>query len=224
MNKQKIYIVIAGSRGFNNYDFLHREVLKILEENNLSPEDIVIVSGGANGADKLGERFAMELNIDLDMHPADWTKGRGAGMIRNREMANISQIAIIFWDGTSPGSKGMYDICIEKKLKTYLYEMPKTVIGRLDKARKYIEQAVSESNYDNLLKYSKNFRDLYAECFSLWADNNFNETLEYSQAEYLKYLILYSFGQMFDYNNSLRSLKEIALRYANECKIKPIIS
>lgn len=216
-------ITIAGSRGFNNYAFLSREVSKIISNHNINVNDVVIISGGAKGADKLGERYAMDNNMSLDLHPADWSKGRYAGMIRNREMANISQMVIIFWDGMSTGSKGMYDICIEKNINTFLYEMPKTVLGRLERARKYIEEAVSTLNYENLLKYTKNFKELYAECFSMWADNNFNDLLEYSEAEYLKYLITYSFGEILDYNNSLSSLRQMAISNAKDCNIKSIL-
>lgn len=223
METKKIRIIIAGSRGYDNYAFLKQRVLEILKQKNLTIDQIIIVSGTASGADKLGERFAMEMGADLEQHPANWSLGKSAGYIRNKEMADISQICIIFWDGSSPGSKHMYDLAMKKGLDTYLIDMSKTLANRLTKARKYIEQAVIENNCDNLLKYAKNFRDLYAECFSAWAENNFHDMIEYSEAEYLKYLIMYSFGQMFDYNNSLTSLAEIVRQHAKECNIISII-
>ena len=38
--------------------------------------------------------------------PADWDKyGKSAGFIRNKEMVDIADAAIIFWDGDSKGTK-----------------------------------------------------------------------------------------------------------------------
>lgn len=51
-------VIVAGSRGFNDYELLRRKLIHFLSRYN--PSDIEIVSGGANGADKLGEKFAIE--------------------------------------------------------------------------------------------------------------------------------------------------------------------
>ena len=72
----------------------------------------VVVSGRANGADKLGERWAMENGIEVDIHKADWARyKRGAGPRRNAEMAEVSDVAVGFWDGKSSGTGGMIKIC-----------------------------------------------------------------------------------------------------------------
>ena len=64
METKKIRIIIAGSRGYDNYAFLKQRVLEILKQKNLTIDQIIIVSGTASGADKLGERFAMEMGAD----------------------------------------------------------------------------------------------------------------------------------------------------------------
>lgn len=51
-------VIIAGSRGFTNYDLLSDKSSKIISEilrNNYDISDIEIVSGTARGADELGE-------------------------------------------------------------------------------------------------------------------------------------------------------------------------
>lgn len=57
MNKE-YRIIIAGSRQFSDYSFLEKKCLEVLYG---LPEDaeIIIVSGNALGADKLGESFAL---------------------------------------------------------------------------------------------------------------------------------------------------------------------
>jgi hypothetical protein len=95
-------IVIAGSRNINDYDLLLTAVEK-------SGFDITsVISGTASGADRLGERYAEENNITLIRRPADWKKhGKAAGHIRNAQMADEADAAIILWDGYSNGTKGM---------------------------------------------------------------------------------------------------------------------
>ena len=46
-------------------------------------EDIVIISGTASGADRLGERYAKEKGFQLRRFPADWNRyGKSAGYRR----------------------------------------------------------------------------------------------------------------------------------------------
>lgn len=71
-----------------------------------------IISGGAYGADSLGERFSRDNLLDLIIMKADWnTFGNRAGPIRNEEMAKIATHCIVFWDGESRGSKHMISMC-----------------------------------------------------------------------------------------------------------------
>lgn len=110
-------VIIAGSRDFADY-----ELLKIVCDHMLSEKckthNIVIVSGGARGADSLGEEYAKERGYGLQRKPADWDKyGKSAGYIRNREMAEIADACICFWDGQSKGTKHMIDIATDTGLK-----------------------------------------------------------------------------------------------------------
>lgn len=107
-------VIIAGSRTFNDYDLLERTI-----DNLFGNQDIEIVSGCANGADKLGERYAKEYGIKVYFFPADWQQhGKKAGFIRNHEMAMVSQHLVAFWDGESRGTKMMIDLAKKNGLKT----------------------------------------------------------------------------------------------------------
>ena len=66
-------VIIAGSRYFNNYELLRQYVDHILQ-NVSQKESIEIVSGGAKGADELGERYAKERGYKITRFPADWNK------------------------------------------------------------------------------------------------------------------------------------------------------
>jgi len=69
---------------------------------------VQIVSGTARGADKLGEAYAYSHGLSVKRFPADWeSHGKAAGVIRNAEMAEYCDAAIIFWNGVSKGTKNM---------------------------------------------------------------------------------------------------------------------
>lgn len=107
-------VIIAGGRGFNDYKFLFEKCENILSKQ----KDVEIVSGTARGADELGEKYAKEKGFKLKQFPADWDKyKKGAGYIRNKQMAEYADSLIAFWDGKSKGTKHMIDLAKEHNLK-----------------------------------------------------------------------------------------------------------
>jgi hypothetical protein len=97
-------VIIAGSRAFVDYSLVREKCDYYLQ----NKDGITIISGGARGADALGERYAKENDHALEIFPADWDAlGRAAGHIRNKQMAKNADALILFWNGTSPGSKSM---------------------------------------------------------------------------------------------------------------------
>jgi hypothetical protein len=79
-----------------------------------------IVSGNARGADKFGEDYAIKNKIPLVLFPAEWDKyGKRAGFLRNRQMAEYTDCAILF-----PGGKGTDSMRKEMKIhgKKILYD------------------------------------------------------------------------------------------------------
>jgi len=107
-------IIIAGSRDFNDYEMLREKSSHLIQ--NL--ESVEIVSGTANGADKLGERFAKEFSLPLKQFPAKWSEyGKSAGYKRNEEMAQYADALIAFWNGNSKGTKHMIDLAEKYNLK-----------------------------------------------------------------------------------------------------------
>jgi hypothetical protein len=93
--------IIAGGRDFNDYHCLVTKCDNIL---SLKPAT-EIISGGASGADSLGERYARERNIKITRFIPNWDKhGKKAGFLRNTEMANYADALIAFWNGKSKGT------------------------------------------------------------------------------------------------------------------------
>ena len=98
-------LAIIGSRSISNIDI----------ERHIHFEVTEIVSGGAKGVDSLAKKYAMEHNIKYTEILPDYSHYKKcAPLKRNEEIANYANIALIFWDGTSKGTK--YTINCFKRL------------------------------------------------------------------------------------------------------------
>lgn len=113
MEGDEFFCMIIGSRTFNDYNLLREKTDHLLSGVSKDMQ-ITIVSGGAEGADKLAERYARERCYRFLQFSADWSKGKSAGYERNERMHrflqkvsnehNAKRGVIAFWDGKSKGT------------------------------------------------------------------------------------------------------------------------
>lgn len=109
-------LAIIGSRTFNDYELLCDHLEEHLNTTTM------VVSGAARGADSLGEKWAINNDIETLIFPADWDKyGKRAGYIRNEDIIKNCDFCIAFWDGVSKGT--MHSVSLCKK-----YNKPVTLI------------------------------------------------------------------------------------------------
>lgn len=102
-------LVVAGCRDYNDYSVASVEIEKHIKKLDANCS-VIIVSGCAEGADKLGERYASEHNLTVERFPAEWDKyGKYAGPRRNAQMAQVADGVLVFWDGKSRGTKNMIE-------------------------------------------------------------------------------------------------------------------
>jgi hypothetical protein len=126
--KKEIKVIIAGSRSFdsdNNYLFLKNKMNILLQNalKNRKQYSITIISGTANGADQLGERYANEYCLELIKIPAQWDiYGKRAGMVRNVDMAKIGTHCVVFRVNESKGSTHMIETAKYHGLITRIYD------------------------------------------------------------------------------------------------------
>lgn len=108
-------VIIAGGRKITDYELLLRAVL------NAGFDITAVVSGGAKGADALGEQFAAEASLPVYKFPAEWDQfGRAAGPIRNELMAKFGDALIALWDGKSRGTKHMIEQANKHGLRVHV--------------------------------------------------------------------------------------------------------
>lgn len=113
-------VAIVGSRSFDDYEALCRFVGECVSE---TPS--LVVSGGAQGADTLGERFANERTIPFIPFIPDWNSyGKRAGFVRNEQIVTAADIVIAFWDGQSRGTANSIEIArkLGKQLFIFYYK------------------------------------------------------------------------------------------------------
>jgi len=105
-------LIIAGGRDYHlskvEYEWLDLIVKDVTE----------VVSGGARGVDKCGERWAERNNIPIKQFIPKWQRlGRKAGMVRNRDMAFYADALAIFPGGS--GTANMREEARKQKLKIF---------------------------------------------------------------------------------------------------------
>lgn len=115
--------IIAGSRSCKDI----KELENALAKCKWRPS--VVLSGKAEGADKLGEMWAKANKVPVEEYPADWdNKAQAedfvkelAGFKRNFEMALRAEALILIWDGKSKGAKDMLNTANKRGLKVFVH-------------------------------------------------------------------------------------------------------
>jgi len=113
-----VRLAIVGSRTFNSYEQLAGFIY-----DSLCPLDYIteIISGGAKGADLLGENFAENNDISCKVFYADWDKyGKSAGFIRNQTIVDNCDMILAFWDGESRGTADTIEKAKKAKKPTFI--------------------------------------------------------------------------------------------------------
>ena len=107
--------IIAGTRSVEDYKL----VVESITRSGYSITEVV--SGCATGVDRLGEQWARANNIPIKEMPADWNRfGKSAGPMRNKQMADYADCAIIIWDGQSRGTRNMIENMIRRNKPYYI--------------------------------------------------------------------------------------------------------
>lgn len=106
MTTKPFRILVCGGRNWNNATLTSGVLDGFREQYHEKGKPIVIVEGGAQGADRLAREYAIKHDIPFEVYPALWSQfGRAAGPIRNLVMLNTGIDVVIAF----PGGRGTQD-------------------------------------------------------------------------------------------------------------------
>lgn len=116
-------VLICGSRGVKINVADIDESLLTLRTLNVVDEVDLIISGGASGPDRVAIDWAKSHGCKSIVCPANWEKyGRSAGMIRNRDMVEMCDVCLGFWDGKSRGTEFTLESARKLDKKTFIVD------------------------------------------------------------------------------------------------------
>lgn len=112
-------VLVCGSRDWANYSAIRNRLA-------VFAPCVVIVHGGARGADELAGRAATELGLEQDVFLPDWERyGRRAGYLRNRQMIDSGvELVIAFWRNRSTGTGHTIDLAQRCGIPVEVREWP----------------------------------------------------------------------------------------------------
>lgn len=101
-------VAIIGSRLVQGD--LSATILRYLPANTTE-----IVSGGADGVDKVAEQLALSLSLPIRNFLPDYSRfGQRAPLVRNLEIIEYADEVLAFWDGNSRGTMHSIAECIHR--------------------------------------------------------------------------------------------------------------
>ncbi len=138
MSKQTFKLLIVGSRSFTDFSLLCAQASDIVAP-FLDTHEVIVVSGGAKGADTLGEQFADTYGYNKEIYLAKWNdrtsptynsrKGYDpvAGYARNEVMRQElvkgdAYACLALWDGKSRGTQENFGKLKAKGIPTRVCE------------------------------------------------------------------------------------------------------
>ncbi len=118
VSKQKV-VLVCGGRKFTN-----ATRISVVLQTRI-PDDSLIVTGGAPGADTVADNLARLLGFDRVIYPANWVKRAvRAGPMRNAFMLKHAQpdLVLAFPDKESKGTWDMVRRAQKAKIEVEVYE------------------------------------------------------------------------------------------------------
>jgi hypothetical protein len=106
-------LAVVGTRTFAGEDVL----TSYLDRYRARHGELVIISGGARGADRMAADYARRHGLELVVFRPDWVaNGRRAGALRNRRIVDAADALVAFWDEASLGTRISLDMAVAKRI------------------------------------------------------------------------------------------------------------
>ena len=156
---RKVEIKVAIIGGRNVTDFIDESRAKKLIHHFLDLlytinkyEKVIIVSGGAKGADSIAGEYARENDIELIEYLPDWKRyGKRAGFVRNHDIINTCDIVLAIWDTESKGTKHSIELALKQNKPIFLANLK---IKRLSKLTRKKFDNITRKTFNNITIYT----------------------------------------------------------------------
>lgn len=118
-------VLITGSRDWDDYERIENVLTTLASVN----DNVVVVEGACpTGADYMAHKVAIEHGLGTERYPADWSKGRGAGPIRNQQMVDTKPDACYaFIKNNSRGATHCANAAKKAGISTIIFEIKESV-------------------------------------------------------------------------------------------------
>lgn len=103
-------VLVCGGRDFSDTVLLYRTLDSLREREQVD----CIIEGAARGADRIAGYWAKKNRIDLRLFPADWSLGKKAGHVRNKQMLDEGKPDLVIAFPTDQ-SRGTWDMVRQSK-------------------------------------------------------------------------------------------------------------
>ena len=114
-NEGFFQILVSGDRSFHDYEMLERPLDKLL--NNIQDE-ILVICGMSGVAEPLAELYAKLHDYGILYYPTDSDNfGERAEEVRNLEMVNAADAAVLFWNGIDPETQNMINLVLQQRVR-----------------------------------------------------------------------------------------------------------
>lgn len=112
-------IMVTGSRTWSSRACIEQALFGCM----VKYDGLVVIAGGAPGADRLAAQVCEDLGVQFEEYPADWDGlGPKAGFVRNQAMIEMSIDGVVaFWDGTSKGTRHAVDLAVKRGITVWLF-------------------------------------------------------------------------------------------------------
>lgn len=107
-------ILVTGSRDWDDEATIAWE-LGVAVGTQISKTDVVLISGACpTGADAIAESLFRQYGLAVERHAADWSLGKRAGFLRNKEMVDSNpDICLAFIRNGSKGASMTRDLALK---------------------------------------------------------------------------------------------------------------
>ena len=121
-----VAVLVCGSRDWTDEDAVREQLERAVAR--FGGERLVVIAGGARGADRMAEACARGLGLAVEVYPARWDRhGRSAGYRRNvRMLDRLADFGHRYVIAFSNGSRGTQHTIDEARRRG----IPVRVVGR----------------------------------------------------------------------------------------------